>query len=425
MCSFVKTRLAGSVALCLVMTGPPQMAQATEGYFALAYGTAQRGVAGAGVAHSQDAMSGAINPASVAAVGHELNFGVELFSPRRAYTASGTGFVAPGHVASGRDIFFVPNFAYNRPLDNGAVLNVSVYGNGGMNTSYPSLANTSPGCAGGPGVFCGGEAGVDLNQLFLSVTYARKDGAFSWGVAPTLAVQSFAAKGLGMFGLMGFSNDPTKLSNNGHDVSYGLGLRAGVQYEISPQLTLGLSGQTKFNMTKLDDYAGLFANGGEFDIPASITAGLAFHPRPDLTLMLDYQKIFYSGVDAVANPIDAPSLLGAAGGPGFGWDDVDVIRLGAEWQQTPDMTWRVGYAHATNPVGPEDVALNILAPGVVQDHFSIGGAKQLNDRDRLDFSLSYVASNTVSGAIPAAFGGGTAELEMHQVSAAIGWTRKF
>lgn len=417
-----KSRLAGSVALCLGLVALPQLAQATEGYFALAYGTAQRGVAGAGVAYSQDAMSGAINPASVASVGHELNFGVELFSPRRGYTATGTGFVAPGSVESGREYFIVPNFAWNKPLANGAVLNVSVYGNGGMNTSYPSLANTSPGCAGGPGVFCGGEAGVDLNQLFVSVAYAKKDGALSWGIAPTLAVQSFAAKGLGAFAPM--SVDPAHLTNMGHDISWGVGLRAGVQYEVSPQLTLGISGQTKFNMSKFDDYAGLFANGGEFDIPASITAGLAFRPRPDLTLMLDYQKIFYSDIDAVGNATNA-GPLGATGGAGFGWDDVDVVRLGAEWRQTPDMTWRVGYAHATNPVGPEDVTMNILAPGIVENHFSIGGSKQLNERDRLDFSVSYVTSNTVSGAIPVAFGGGTAELEMHQVSAAIGWTRKF
>ena len=62
-----KSRFAGTAALCLI-AGIPLSAQATEGYFALAYGTAQRGVAGAGVAFSQDAMSGSINPASVATV---------------------------------------------------------------------------------------------------------------------------------------------------------------------------------------------------------------------------------------------------------------------------------------------------------------------------------------------------------------------
>lgn len=413
--STLKPRLAGTAALCLVAALVPEVASATEGYFALGYGVAQRGVAGAGVAYSQDGMSSAINPAAVASVGQEFSLGVQVFSPRRSYTGTGTGFVAPGKVESGHEYFLVPNFSFNKPLQNGAVLNFAAYGNGGMNTSYPAVAN--PNCGyfgGGSGVLCGGKAGVNLNQLFLSVTYAQKMGRLSWGIAPTVAVQSFSARGLAAFGVM--ANDT--------DYSTGVGLRVGVQYEASPQLTLGLSAQTRFEMSKLEDYSNLFENGGDFDIPASITAGLAYHLRPDVTLLLDYSRIFYSDVGAVGNATNA-GPMGAPGGAGFGWDDVDVIRLGAEWQQTPDMTWRVGYAHATNPVGPEDVSLNILAPGIVEDHVSFGGSKMLSDNDRLDFSVDYALSNSVKGTLPASMGGGTVKLEMHQFSASVGWTRRF
>lgn len=427
MISSAKSRLAGTVAFCL-LAGIPMTAQATEGYFALAYGTAQRGVAGAGVAYSQDAMSGSLNPAAVASVGRELNFGLEAFSPKRQYTATGTLMVAPGTVKSGHNVFPVPNFAYNMPLANGAVLNFAAYGNGGMNTSYPAVANpncTSPPYPSTTGVFCAGKAGVDLTQLFVSVTYAKKEGNLSWGVAPTLAMQSFAARGIMSFASN--SSDPANLSSGKHDMSYGVGLRAGLQYEVSPQVTLGLSGQTKFNMTKFDKYAGLFANGGEFDIPASVTAGVAVKVQPNVTVMLDYQKIFYSDIPAVGNPstLLGSVSLGAAGGPGFGWGDVDVIRLAAEWQQSDDMTWRVGYAHSSNPVRSIDAMFNIFAPGVVEDHFSIGGSKKLNDRDRLDFSASYVLSNSVTGPELMPGSTGSIELKMHQVSAAIGWTRKF
>ncbi|MGD9916713.1 MAG: OmpP1/FadL family transporter [Paenirhodobacter sp.] len=422
MFSSAKRRLAGSVALGLAALALPHAALATEGYFSLGYGVQQQGVAGAGVAWSQDAMSGSINPAAVASVGKELSFGMQLFSPIRSVTGKGTMFVAPGTTKSGHDYFLMPNFAYNLPLANGGVLNVSAYGNGGMNTSYPAVANAN--CGGGTGVFCAGKAGVNLEQLFVSVGYAKKEGNFSWGVAPTLAVQAFSARGLAAFSTM--SVNPAKLTNNGTDISTGFGLRAGFQYEVTPQVAFGLSGQTKFHMSKLKDYAGLFENGGSFDIPAAITAGVAFHPRSDLTLLLDYERIFYSDVPAVADPMTS-GALGAKGGAGFGWDDVDVIRIAAEWQQTPDMTWRVGFAHATNPVGTDDVTFNILAPGIVQDHFSFGGTKKLNDRDRLDFAFSYVKKNTVSGPEMTSMGptGGTVKLKMHQVSASIGWTRRF
>ncbi|TNE67382.1 MAG: hydrocarbon degradation protein [Rhodobacteraceae bacterium] len=411
------TRVAGPVVLCLAAGILPQGASATEGYFALGYSPAARGVAGAGVAYSQDAMSGAINPASVASVGRELSFGFQAFAPSRGYTGTGTGFIAEGEVNSGKEFFPVPNAAYNLPLANGAVVNFAAYGNGGMNTSYPDVSNAN--CGGGSGVYCGGEAGVDLTQLFVSVTYAQKMGRFSYGIAPTLAVQAFEAKGLSQFFSM--SVDSSALTNNGLEFSYGLGLRLGMQYELSDQLTLGIAAQTKFDMSEFDDYAGLFEGGGDFDIPASITVGLAYQPTPDLALLLDYQKIFYSDVPAVGNASDA-GALGADGGAGFGWEDVEVIRLGAEWKSSPDMTWRVGYAHASNPIGSEDVTFGILAPGVVEDHFTFGGSRQINARDRIDFSISYVPENTVTGPV---MYGGTAELEMSQLSASIGWTRSF
>ena len=421
---FVKdqTRFAGPVVLCLMAGALPQTATATEGYFALGYGPAQRGVAGAGVAYSQDAMSGAINPASVATVGREMSFGLQAFSPNRGFTGDSTGFVPSGSVESGKSFFPVPNAAYNLPLANGAVVNFAAYGNGGMNTTYDAVPNAN--CGGGTGVFCGGASGVDLTQLFVSLTYAQKLGRLSYGIAPTLAVQAFEAKGLAAFS--GISVDPTALTDNGYDYSTGLGLRVGLQYEVSDQWTLGLAAQTKFNMSEFDKYAGLFAGGGDFDIPASVTLGLAYQPTSDLAFLLDYQKIFYSDVSAVANAMSA-GPLGADGGAGFGWEDVEVIRLGAEWKATPDMTWRVGYAHATNPVGADDVTFGILAPGVVEDHFSFGGSRQVNARDRIDFSISYVPENTVSGPemTPGGPTGGTVDLNMSQISASIGWTRTF
>ncbi|OOY03892.1 MULTISPECIES: outer membrane protein transport protein [unclassified Thioclava] len=418
---FELPRFAGAVSLCLAL-GVPGVASATEGYFALAYGPAQRGVGGAGVAYSVDPMSAAINPANIADIGHAMTFGLEAFSPRRGFDANGAFPLPDGGADSGHEWFAIPNFGYNRPLEGGGALNVMVYGNGGMNTSYPDVAN--PNCAAAPGdsgIFCDGKAGVDLMQMFVSVGYGRKDGNFSWGIAPTFAAQRFAARGLNpaLFGPM--TTDASNFSGRGYDISTGFGLRAGLKYEISPQVTVGVAGQTRFKMTKFDKYAGLFEDGGSFDIPASISAGVTFKPRSDLALMLDYQRIFYSNIAAVGNS-NTNGLFGAKGGAGFGWDDVDVVRIGAEWQQTPDMTWRAGYAYATNPIGKEDVMLGVLAPGVVEHHFSFGGAKKLNERDTFDFAINYVAPHKVKG--PGMFGGDV-ELDMHQFSASVGWTRRF
>lgn len=160
-----KTRTIASVATAAIGTlfvALPH-ANATEGSFALGYGVAQRSEGGAGVAQPTDAMSAAINPAAAADVGREFQAGIEFFAPFRGYEASGTLLVAPGDVRSGRNLFFVPNLAYNHPIDEDLAFNFAIYGNGGQNTAYGDVANLSFGCAGFfPGVYCGGKAGVDL-----------------------------------------------------------------------------------------------------------------------------------------------------------------------------------------------------------------------------------------------------------------------
>lgn len=396
-------------------------ASATEGMFALGYGSVQRGQGGAGVAMSQDAMSSAINPAATATLGREFDMGVEIFAPFRGYEASGTFFVAPGEIRSGRNIFFVPNMAYNMPIDDSSALTFSIYGNGGMNTTYSAGATCVPGA---PGVFCGGETGVDLTQAFISVGYSKKIGNVAIGIAPTLAVQAFEAKGLGAFG--GISSNPAALSDNGYDWSFGGGLRVGALVDVTDRFRLGFSAQTPMWMSKFDKYAGLFEGGGSFDIPASVTIGAAWDVKPDLTLMLDYQHIFYGGTKAISNPFK-PAPLGSDDGPGFGWDDVDVFKVGAEWRQSEKFTWRAGYAYTTNPLGPEDVTFGILAPGVVQHHITGGGTMKITETSSVDFALVYAFSNSVTGpeVTPGGPTPGLITTEMHQFEASIGWKKRF
>ena len=408
--------IAAFAIASLLAAGP---AAATEGYFALGYGPNQRALAGAGAAHPFEAMSATLNPASVAHVGRETQYGVELFMPFRGYTGTGTAFVPSGEVESNNNLFIVPNFAYNTRLDGGAALNFTIYGNGGMNTSYPT------GLAGCGSVYCSGKAGVDLMQIFFAVSYAREMGDFTIGISPTLVAQRFSARGLGAFA--GISSNPAALTNNGYDWSYGGGVKAGLQWQASERLRFGLAGQTKMQMSKFEKYAGLFEDGGAFDIPASITAGIAWKASPDTTIMLDYQKIFYSDVPAIGNAGNA-GALGAPGGAGFGWDDVDVVKLAVEWKAGDRMTWRAGYAHASNPVGPEDVTLNIIAPGIVEHHLALGGSWKLDSGSSFDFAVNYVPESTVSGTETTPGGptpGSVVKLNMHQFSISFGFTKRF
>lgn len=388
------SRLGMTLTTALLLATP---AVATEGMFALGYSTNQRAMGGAGVAYGYDSMSAAVNPANAASVGRQFQLGVDLFSPRRGYsnTVASPMLPAPGTFDSGSEYFPVPNISYNLPLANGNVFNISAYGNGGMNTNFSNA------------VFGSAPTGIDLSQLFISATYAGTSGNLSWGIAPTLAIQTFKAEGLGGFGITGTDRD----------WSYGGGLRAGIVYQASPTISLGLSGQTKMYMSKFDEWATLFEDGGSFDIPASVTAGLAWKARPDLTVMLDVQRIFYSGVPAISNSGAIAQPFGSAGGPGFGWDNINVVKLGMEWKANDQMTWRAGYAYSENPIGPEDVVLGVLAPGVVTHHLTAGGSYAYNDRNSVDFAIEYAPKETVTG--------GSVAIDMSQISLSVGWTHNF
>ena len=426
----VRTALFAGVAGVLiaeVLTGTPALA--TEGYFQHGYSALQKAEGGAGVADPEDAKTLAINPAGLVSVGDEVEVGISLFSPHRQYeTSSGPGFVAPGNVKSDWNYFAMPNVAYSHQIDDHSAWGLAMYGNGGMNTNYPVSAATNPNCAffgGGNGVYCGGKAGVNLTQMFLTAGYAYRSGNIAVGIAPVFALQMFDAKGLGAFS--GLSSAPGDLTSGKIDTSVGGGVRVGAIWTVAPTFRLAVAGATPTWMSKFSKYKGLFANGGSVDIPANVTVGAAWDARPDLTLMLDYKHIFYSDVAAIGNSSSIPKPLGSNGGPGFGWTDVDVIALGAKWQVAPAWTLRAGYAHNTNPVRPADVTLNILAPGVITDHITGGVSVRMSDNSSFDVSGSYMPTHSVSGpeVIPG-FGptGRTITLSMHEYDISVEWRYK-
>ena len=54
--------------------------------------------------------------------------------------------------------------------------------------------------------------------------------------------------------------------------------------------------------------------------------------------MADYKRIWFSSIAAVNNPstnLNSGTQFGADNGAGFGVKDVDVIKFGLEWRQSP------------------------------------------------------------------------------------------
>ena len=372
----------------------PMTAMATNGYFGHGYGTKNKALAGGGSALPQDAMAAATNPAGMVTVGDRMDLGAALFSPSsRGYTVTGTpsggGFsLANGSYESDNDFFLIPHLARNWMLDSESSIGVSVYGNGGMNTEYAA-----------PGPFGGGVTGINLEQLFINTTYSRKINAkSSWGASLIAVYQTFEAKGLGAF--TGFSETGTALTDNGKDTSTGFGAKFGWQGEVTKGLTLAASYQTEMDMSNFDKYAGLFAEQGDFDIPATWTLGLAWNATPKSTLTFDIQQIMYSDIASVSNSITNftvdGQLFGSTSGPGFGWDDMTIYKLGYQWETSADWTWRAGISHGEQPIS--ETMFNILAPAVMETHITAGFTMNTGKDSEFSLAAMYAPNNSVTGA---------------------------
>jgi long-chain fatty acid transport protein len=357
-----------------------------------------------------------------------MNIGVAAFSPMRSITGSGSQpvpFPIPnGEFDSDNELFPIPNFGVSYRLNDVSSVGFALYGNGGMNTEWEGMAH--PG--GGFGVFAGGRAGVDLSQTFLQPSYAYRifDG-LSVGVAPIIAIQAFEAKGLSQFAFV--SEDSANLTNNDHDISYGFGGRIGFQFAPIDSVKIGGAYQFRTYMTEFDKYAGLFAEQGDFDIPPAMQVGISWKPIDEVTLLFDYRHIWYGDIAAVSNPgpTSMPDMmargLGGNDGVGFGWEDVNIFKFGAQWEVDEDWTLRAGYAYGDNPITSSEVLFNILAPGVIEHHITGGLSYKVSENSTLNVGAFYAPSSSVSGPNP--LSGQTIELEMSQFEFSVGWGWKF
>jgi long-chain fatty acid transport protein len=430
--------VATTAALCA-----PMAAMATNGYFGHGIGMKSMGMGGAGIAMAQDSLASATNPAAAAAVGNRIDFGVNIFNPDRDMKLSGTTAPVPPfpnpNVFNGiydgndRSMFLIPEFGYNRDLGNDMAFAITVVGRGGMNTDYNKAIPLFTGPAQKKG-------GIDLAQLYISPTFAMKlNEKHSVGITLNAIYQRFKAEGLENFVPFAADGDGSDLTGGDYSASTGFSIGLGWTGEVAPGVTLGATYTSKAEMSEFDDYSDLLAEEGDLDIPASVGVGVAFEATPTTTVAFDVTKIYYSQVASISNPLvpnltDCPFLggggttsdcLGGDNGPGFGWEDMTVFKLGVSWQFEKDLVLRAGYNHGENPIPTSETFFNILAPGVVEDHITFGATKTLANGAELTFMLMHAFENTVkgSGSIPAAFGGGEVDLRMQQnaVGIAYGW----
>ena len=415
---FNKGLVACAVTAALTL---PMTAMATNGYFSHGYGIKAKGMAGAGIAYGQDGLAAATNPANVVLTGNRVDFGIDLFIPDRKTDIVGNGGIGTvSYDPNDDDMFLIPEFGYSEMINDKMAWGIAVFGNGGMNTSYKKPI----------GLMGTTNAGVNLEQLFISPSFSMKmDNKNAFGVALNMIYQTFEATGLQNFA--GSSSSPANLTDNGKDTSTGFSIRLGWTGEVSDGVSLGVTYQSKADMSEFDKYQGLFAEKGDFDIPSTYGLGIKIKATPKMNVAFDVTRINYSEVKSIANPLSGLTTLGnplgTANSAGFGWEDMTVLKLGMDYQLADDLVFRAGLNHGDAPIPAGETFFNMLAPATVEDHVTLGATWTLKNKSELSVMYMHAMENTINGSnsIPGPYGAGEANIGMSQDSFGVAYGWKF
>jgi len=385
-------------------------------------GATNRALSGAGVAFAEDSMVIATNPAGILSLEKDgwVLGSIFLTAEQTVYASeppansqtNGAFVFAPGSRTAKSDvpaeidgIFPIPFGAIHRRIDERNAIGLAVYGNGGINNNHKAFDNPNcPASTPQQGYLCFGNTGSDIAQIFIAPTWAHQlNNRLRIGISPELIYQAIEINGFQIF--TPASAEPNKLSNNGHSQSFGYGIKAGASLAINTQLTAGLTAHSKGYMQKHKEYRGLLAEQGNLDIAPYLQYGIAWQASPDLTMLADFQRIYFSKVRAYANSGRALGRYGDNNGPGFGWSDLSVVKLGLHYRIDEQFSLRLGYSDIhKKPINQQEIINNLVSIAVFDERYNAGISWSFNKIDTIDLTFNYVPKQEISGNNPLASG---------------------
>lgn len=408
----------------------PSTSFATNGMFLIGQGAKSRAMGGVAIAFPQDPTAGAVNPASVGFMDSGIVIGADYFLPRAEAELGGN------EEGSAAKTFLIPAMAgvykFNRKMTIG--FSAVPVGGGGSRYNFnlynaANNANTA-----------GRTLGVNLMVMQANPTLAyRVNKNNRIGASLVIGIQTFRAFGLDFFSNFTSSGLFTdKLSNNGNDYGYGVGVRLGWMGKFfKERLALGASYSSRVYNTKFDKYAELFAEQGGFDTPENFGVGMALKLTKKLTIGADVTHTLYSNVNSIGND-SANKSSGATGafptsqtvnglgedqGLGFGWSDQTVYKVGLAYDYNSKWTFRTGWNYGDSPIDETngEVLFSIVAPATVRHHFTVGSSYRPSKNSEWSFSYVHAFKYEQSGPT---FIGNTGTIRMHQNSFGMSFSYK-
>ncbi|MHC0052460.1 OmpP1/FadL family transporter [Actibacterium sp. D379-3] len=339
-----------------LITLSPLSAMANDGLMFSGYSATTLGMAGAGAANPTDSQIGAVNPAGFAFTGNRVDITGALLSVDINSTVLGAPYNDDPLLPA-----VLPSVSYQ--YNDKWAFGLSTYGVGVL-VDYGEPIPPAPGVT---------DTGATLMQLVLAPSAAyRLNENHAVGFSLLLAGQYFDLTGLQAYGV----GDP------GDTGSFGAGFSIGYMGQLTDTVRVSASYFSQIHMGDLEGYEGHLADETDIDLPARAILGLAFDASPRLTLLADYHWINWADVKPLGNSFPGSFILGAPDGPGTGWKEQHILKLGAQYQLNDQWAVRGGVSKSSRLWETDDNALNYFTPVTPDTHVAIGATyKPREDRE--------------------------------------------
>jgi long-chain fatty acid transport protein len=376
------------IALAVSATIFASSAMATNGTNMTGVGAQSSAMGGTGVAAFYGAENVVVNPAMIGkSTGTEFSFGGTLFTP----DVSNNGVVdADGqdYVTSTGDTYVIPTVSLTSRIDDSLTFGIGMYGTSGMGVDYS--ANEVNMMTGSINQF---EAQSNLQIMRFVPTLAFNKDNFGIGFSPVI---QYGALDINYTNpdrnSDGSFTRTTSTVGKGAASDLGMGYSIGGFFDIQENLTVAASYTSAIDMQydgQLSTASAAFVNpmtdfteafSDHLEQPAELKAGIAYK-MDNITLTGDFKQIKWGD---------------AKGYSDFGWEDQNVISVGAKYQGNG--YWLgAGYNKADNPIKQQDGTTyagavtnmfnNVFFPAISEQHFSLGGGYNLTKNVAIDAAV--------------------------------------
>lgn len=404
-----KSKFVAIIALAI----SPQIAAATDGHFLHGVGAINSAMAGIGIA-SPTSLLGAfyVNPAGLLAFkGTATELGFEMFKPERSIESKAGP--AAGTTASSSSFVPIPAFGWSRELKKDELtVGVAGLGVGGFGVDYHTDP-TNPVLAPRPFGFGAIYSNFSLMKIIPALAYRPTD-KLRLGVALNVDWASLAVDPMpiaapavdpGPDGTWQTADDRAYYSRATDAAgSFGIGAQLGMQYAVTPQVSLGLAYTTP-QVFQTFEYGAVYENPNlasyntprtikfNMDVPAVYAAGLSFTPSSAFTFGLDAKYITYEATRGFKDH----GFASDGSVKGFGWQNIWSVASGMQFRPVPRIALRAGYNYSGNPIPNALSMFNTAAPAVVQHHATVGAGYTFTNGFGIDVGYYHAFANSITG----------------------------